>query len=175
MHSGSHRLASYIAHVDRKYCSLFADNFWNTIVDQAIISDTGKSLKIYTMYLEICKKQVCFSHIITENCGKLCYESFFDESSVQSGSWENIFMVWFGCLPNEFISINGIHKLDFCPYIILSPLVKPSLRKLEHIPSVKSLYWGTVFYNTTRPCMKYWCFARAGPLNRYRMSYKNSC
>ena len=94
MHSGSHRLASYIAHVDRKYCSLFADNFWNTIVDQAIISDTGKSLKIYTMYLEICKKQVCFSHIITENCGKFCYESFFDEFSVQSGSWENV-SLWF--------------------------------------------------------------------------------
>ena len=50
MHLGSHRLASYIAHVDRKYCSLFSDNFWNTIVDQAIISDTGKSLKIYTVY-----------------------------------------------------------------------------------------------------------------------------
>ena len=92
---GSHRFASYIAHVDRKYCSLFADNFWNTIVEQAIISDTGKYLKIYTMYLKICNKQVCFSHIITETCVKLCYETFFLNFSCNLYLRKCIYLIYF--------------------------------------------------------------------------------
>jgi len=37
---GAHKVANYIAHVDKTYCNLFMDSFWSSLFEQAILSDT---------------------------------------------------------------------------------------------------------------------------------------